>query len=370
MEAVLVLQAANGERLRRPLRIEPQRKWRVFVVHHSHLDIGYTDLQGTVLRHHRAYLDQALDLAALTDSWPDDAQFSWNIESLLPLERWLATRPEAAREELSERVDGRALRGLRAAVRHAHRGAVDRRAHAAAPCGRRPARRTHGYPIVTAMQTDVPGASLGLPRPWRPPASVTSRSRTTTPGAERRTSPAASSCRASSTGRSPAGERVLVWHTDSPHGVAYLEGNLLGLAESPLWPTSCCPSTSRRSRPAPIRTARSARHSASRPTRADPQAVSARRPASAGAGPARRQRAAQPRAGRSRARWNERWTYPQLRLACNADFFAEAEARLGSELETFTGRLDRLVGRRDRARARARTGSTAGHRRRCARDRP
>ena len=29
-----------------------------------------------------------------------------------------------------------------------------------------------------------------------------------------------------------SGKRVLVWHTDSPHGVAYLEGNLLGLAES------------------------------------------------------------------------------------------------------------------------------------------
>src|SRR6185436_16482142 len=28
------------------------------------------------------------------------------------------------------------------------------------------------------------------------------------------------------------GKRVLVWHTDSPHGIAYLEGNLLGLADS------------------------------------------------------------------------------------------------------------------------------------------
>ena len=32
--------------------------------------------------------------------------------------------------------------------------------------------------------------------------------------------------------RTDGGKQVLVWHTDSPHGIAYLEGNLLGLAES------------------------------------------------------------------------------------------------------------------------------------------
>src|SRR5690349_15799189 len=89
VDAYLVLQAATGETLRRPLRIEPQRKWRVFVVHHSHLDIGYTDLQSTVLRHHLGYLDHAIELASATDDWPDDARFRWNVESLLPLQRWL-----------------------------------------------------------------------------------------------------------------------------------------------------------------------------------------------------------------------------------------------------------------------------------------
>jgi len=50
-----------------PVEATPQRKWTVFLVHHSHLDIGYTDLQPAVLRHHRAYLDSVLDLAAATD---------------------------------------------------------------------------------------------------------------------------------------------------------------------------------------------------------------------------------------------------------------------------------------------------------------
>ena len=32
--------------------------------------------------------------------------------------------------------------------------------------------------------------------------------------------------------RTAGGKSLLVWHTDSPHGAAYLEGNLLGFAES------------------------------------------------------------------------------------------------------------------------------------------
>jgi hypothetical protein len=57
------------------VEILPQRKWSVFLVHHSHLDIGYTDTQGSVLQHHLRYLDSVLDLVSATDDWPEDAKF-------------------------------------------------------------------------------------------------------------------------------------------------------------------------------------------------------------------------------------------------------------------------------------------------------
>src|SRR5690606_35303196 len=44
------------------VRADPQREWTVHLVHHSHLDIGYTDPQGTVLAQHVAFLDSCLDL--------------------------------------------------------------------------------------------------------------------------------------------------------------------------------------------------------------------------------------------------------------------------------------------------------------------
>ena len=82
----------GGPGRRDELELLPQRRWRVHLVHHSHFDLGYTDPQALVLRHHLAYLDSALDLAAADDG------FRWTIESNLPLERWLAARPRAARE--------------------------------------------------------------------------------------------------------------------------------------------------------------------------------------------------------------------------------------------------------------------------------
>lgn len=100
------LEVANGggETSRTAVEVRPQRKWSVFVIHHSHLDIGYTDPQGSVLQHHLQYLDSVLDLASATDDWPDDARFRWNVEVTWPLMHWLKVRPEADRREFVERV--------------------------------------------------------------------------------------------------------------------------------------------------------------------------------------------------------------------------------------------------------------------------
>lgn len=336
VDATLVLEA-SGETLRRPLRIEPQRKWSVFVVHHSHLDIGYTDLQGDVMRHHLAYLDHALDLAAKTDGWPDDAQFRWNVESLLPLERWLATRPAAAVDELSARVrSGRFEVCALPFGTNVEALSVDELARLLWPADE--LRETRGFPIVSAMQTDVPGAPLGLP------AALAGTGVKYLSVAHNYASRAAPYL----TGgdklprlfywASPAGERVLVWQTDSPHGVAYLEGNLLGLADSPelaeeLLPEYLAALAGRAypygtecaalGLPHELDTARAPyphdvlhlRVQGLLADNAPPSIV-----------PAEVARA-----------WNERWSFPRLRLACNAEFFAEAELRVGDRLETYAG---------------------------------
>jgi hypothetical protein len=66
----LRIEATGREPFEAGVEVRPQRKWSVFLVHHSHLDIGYTDTQSSVLQHHLQYLDSVLDLASATDDWP------------------------------------------------------------------------------------------------------------------------------------------------------------------------------------------------------------------------------------------------------------------------------------------------------------
>jgi hypothetical protein len=95
---------AHGDVVEARLDADAPRPWQVYLIHHSHLDIGYTDPQPVVLDQHLRYLDATLELAAATDDWPEASQFRWNVETTLPLERWLAARPAVAREEFVART--------------------------------------------------------------------------------------------------------------------------------------------------------------------------------------------------------------------------------------------------------------------------
>jgi len=89
--------AVGESRASAALELRPQRHWRIFLIHQSHLDIGYTDPQDLILHHHAAFLDAVLDLAERSDTLPDDARFRWNVEATWPLDYWLRTRPAADR---------------------------------------------------------------------------------------------------------------------------------------------------------------------------------------------------------------------------------------------------------------------------------
>lgn len=39
-----------------------QKKWTVYVIHHSHTDIGYTDRQEKITQYHADYIRQVMDI--------------------------------------------------------------------------------------------------------------------------------------------------------------------------------------------------------------------------------------------------------------------------------------------------------------------
>ena len=74
--------------------LSPKRKWTIFVVPHTHLDIGYTDYQGKVGETQARVLTQAGNLIKEHPDFRFSMDGSWNLEQLLD------TRPPGKREEI------------------------------------------------------------------------------------------------------------------------------------------------------------------------------------------------------------------------------------------------------------------------------
>jgi hypothetical protein len=157
----LRVEGGGGEPFEAGVEMHPQRKWSVFLVHHSHLDIGYTDTQSSVLQHHLQYLDSVLDLASATDDWPEDAKFRWNVEATWPLLHWIKNRPERDRSRFFDRVrEGRIEICALPFSMHTEAYSIDELALQLRFADE--LRERYDVPIQSAMQTDVPGATIGL----------------------------------------------------------------------------------------------------------------------------------------------------------------------------------------------------------------
>lgn len=70
----------------------------VYVVNHSHTDIGYTDHQDLCYRQHLEFIGQALDLCDATASYPEEARYRWTCEVTGMTERFLDQASKRDRE--------------------------------------------------------------------------------------------------------------------------------------------------------------------------------------------------------------------------------------------------------------------------------
>jgi len=321
-----------------PFEVTPQRTWTIHLVHHSHYDIGYTDPQVEVMASQLAYIDGALERAVLTDDWPDDARFRWTIEVNWPLKHWLRTRPAWAREALVQRVrEGRIEINALPFSMHTEAYSFDELARQLSFT--QALRDELGVEIITAMQTDVPGATIGLStlltdagiRYLSVAHNYAGRSIPHMRDGQDLTRPFY--------WQAPDGERLLVWYTDTLFGIAYMEAIVLGfgsgyddvvsslpeylnaLAQLPYpyghtgdWLSGSLAGIDLRRDPYPhdilhLRVQGAFADNAS-PSLVPSEIV---------------------------RQWNEQWEYPRLRMSLNRDFFGEVEERLGDQLDTFAG---------------------------------
>ena len=137
------------------------RNWEFHLIHHTHLDIGYTHVQEDVERIQMGHLDQALELIEKTRSYPEASQFRWNPEGLWAVESYLNGATDEKREKFIAAVRSGHI-GLDALYGNALTALYSDEELFALVGYAVGLREKYGLTIDSAMISDVPGLTWGI----------------------------------------------------------------------------------------------------------------------------------------------------------------------------------------------------------------
>ncbi len=101
---VKVTVALDKKKLRVSTTLEPMKPWKVYLLPHSHVDIGYTNLQEKVKRLHMRNIDDAIALAKKTQHYPEEARYQWNVETLWAVESYYRAASPKKKKQFIEAV--------------------------------------------------------------------------------------------------------------------------------------------------------------------------------------------------------------------------------------------------------------------------
>ena len=103
------------------------RKWVVYLLPHSHVDIGYTHVQTDVEQAQWKYLEMAIDTARKSAGNPPGSRFKWNVEVLWAVDSYLKQATPEKRQQFIDAVQGRPGRSAGAVRQRADRPVPARR---------------------------------------------------------------------------------------------------------------------------------------------------------------------------------------------------------------------------------------------------
>jgi hypothetical protein len=148
----------DGSVRRGELLVKPVVPREIWLLPHSHVDIGYSDPQPVVEKNHWRYIREAIALADKTVGYPDGARFKWNTEQAWAIETYFRQAGEAEKAAFVEAMRKGSiglqatLAGVLTGLSHpeelVHLTAFARRLGAAA-----------GKAVDSVMVTDIPGQS-------------------------------------------------------------------------------------------------------------------------------------------------------------------------------------------------------------------
>src|SRR5579863_9179942 len=151
----MALQLTDEARRRsaQPLAVED-----ILLLHHSHLDLGYTHSQPVLWELQQEYIDHAIDWLEQTHDLPPESRPKWTCEATEPLRRWLA-RASADRIERFCSLHAQGRIGV-SALRWHIGSCVDRSGLQRLVDGKDELEQLLDAPIRVACQFDVNGV------PW------------------------------------------------------------------------------------------------------------------------------------------------------------------------------------------------------------
>jgi len=159
-ERVVAVEVAldDGSVRRGELAIRPVVPREIWLLPHSHVDIGYSDPQPVVERNHWRYFGEAIELARKTAGYPEGARFKWNTEQAWAVETYFRQAGEAERAAFVEAVRQGTI-GLQATLAGVLTGLCHPEELFQLTRFARDFGRLAGTPVDSVMVTDIPGQS-------------------------------------------------------------------------------------------------------------------------------------------------------------------------------------------------------------------
>jgi hypothetical protein len=145
----------------RTVTLLPVQPLTIYLLPHSHVEIGYTDRQEAAERKQMDNLRRALDLIRRTASYPEGTRFKWNLEVVWPADKYLHDATPARRAEFFAAVRSGRL-GLNGLYGNLLTGSCsgEELLNAARPA--LAIAKQAGTPLDSAMLSDVPGCTWGM----------------------------------------------------------------------------------------------------------------------------------------------------------------------------------------------------------------
>lgn len=129
----------------------------LYVVNHSHTDIGFTDQQDLCFRQHAEFIDQALDLIEATQDMPAEAQYRWTCEVTGMTEKYFAKASSAQIDRFKHWHERGYIDVAGMQYNHTPMQNAEQMIRSLYPAQR--LRDDYGLTISAAMQCDVNGIS-------------------------------------------------------------------------------------------------------------------------------------------------------------------------------------------------------------------